>query len=277
MKQPDADVLRRSRYICHTGRQPALCVQPHVRPQGGASAAERCRSVGPALDLVRHDLLISTEGSARPSARSSRSTSTPSATEEGLASGLEVPVTCAPGSAPTLSGGIHDNDAFPAVGAQLDLAVSALACGLTRSVHRVVAHRRAGGVQLARPERGPPQPQPHRQLQPHRYRPLRPRRALVCGAVRTPAAAPRRPARPRGGSLWTPPWWCGPGLGDGREHICQDVPFIAGRQVGSITAASSTWADATAHLLVSLCHTLGLGNSTFGNPAAGVGPLEELA
>jgi hypothetical protein len=73
--------------------------------------------------------------------------------------------------------------------------------------------------------------------------------------------------------------WCQE-LGDGRMHTCTDVPFvIAGQANGFFQTGQYLNCGGAAHqkLLVSMCHAMGLDNTTFGNPAYGEGPLEVLA
>jgi hypothetical protein len=65
-------------------------------------------------------------------------------------------------------------------------------------------------------------------------------------------------------------------MGDSRLHVCTDVPFVlagAGFRPGRYLRAAGA---PHGRLLVSICHALGLTNPTFGNPAAGDGPLAGL-
>lgn len=69
-------------------------------------------------------------------------------------------------------------------------------------------------------------------------------------------------------------------MGDSRAHVCTDVPFIiAGNGGGAFRTGRylDMGGISHAHLLVSICQALGLSNDTFGNPDAGRGPLSELA
>ena len=67
-------------------------------------------------------------------------------------------------------------------------------------------------------------------------------------------------------------------LGDGRMHTCTDVPFIlAGSdafQKGRFLQLGSVYHS---HLLVSIAQSFGVGIDTFGDPASGTGGLGELA
>ena len=69
-------------------------------------------------------------------------------------------------------------------------------------------------------------------------------------------------------------------LGDSRLHICDSVPFvIAGTGGGSWESGRFLQYDGLSHshLLVSLCHAMGLDNQTFGDPNTGAGPLPGLS
>ncbi|MCA9672678.1 MAG: DUF1552 domain-containing protein [Myxococcales bacterium] len=69
-------------------------------------------------------------------------------------------------------------------------------------------------------------------------------------------------------------------LGDGRLHTCESVPFIvAGKAGGYLSPGRYLRFSGESHtkLLVSLCHAMGLSNATFGNAAAGAGPLSGLS
>jgi hypothetical protein len=68
-------------------------------------------------------------------------------------------------------------------------------------------------------------------------------------------------------------------LGDGRLHDCHSVPFVlAGGAGGYFNTGQYLDMGGAPHqkLLVSVCQSLGLNNPTFGNPAFGTGPLEGL-
>jgi hypothetical protein len=71
--------------------------------------------------------------------------------------------------------------------------------------------------------------------------------------------------------------WCKE-LGDGRAHTCVDVPWvIAG---GGSALATGRYVDLGgmnhAHVLVSICQALGIDVDSFGDPNAGTGPAEAL-
>jgi hypothetical protein len=66
-------------------------------------------------------------------------------------------------------------------------------------------------------------------------------------------------------------------MGDGRAHVCTDVPFVL--------AGGGPWQKGRyldlggvnhCHLLTEICHAFGLGNQTFGDPTAGSGGVSIL-
>ena len=68
-------------------------------------------------------------------------------------------------------------------------------------------------------------------------------------------------------------------LGDGRMHVCTDVPFIIAGSAGG-TFETGRFLELGGvnhcHLLTSICHAFGLSNQTFGDPTAGTGGLGVL-
>jgi len=169
-----------------------------------------------------------------------------------------------------------ENDNVPALlAAQLDLAVTALACGMTRVAtvqlsHTVspVVHRWAGNTDqhhsLSHADDG--------------------QEALVGQFV----AAERWCAEqfgtilqrlqatpdPMGGTLLdsTVVLWAKE-MGDSRAHVCESVPFVLAG--GGLPGGRSLRfaGESHARLLVSICQHLGLDNDTFGDPTTGQGPL----
>lgn len=189
---------------------------------------------------------------------------------------------CEPGIAPT-SLDVYDNDNFPAIGrAQMDLAVSALACGMTRVAtvqfshtvgptvfswlgvsegHHSLSHagdeNSSGVADFVATERW--------YAEQFAY--------LVEQLMATPDPE-------NGGSLLdsTVVLWAKE-LGDGRLHTCEGVPFvIAGDGGGAFRTGRYVQCGGQYHakLLVSLCEAMGLSNETFGDPSAGTGGLSEL-
>jgi hypothetical protein len=68
-------------------------------------------------------------------------------------------------------------------------------------------------------------------------------------------------------------------MGDSRLHTCKGVPFVlAGGASGQWKTGRylKTAGESHARLLVSLCQAMGLDIDSFGNPAAGTGPLPGL-
>ena len=66
-------------------------------------------------------------------------------------------------------------------------------------------------------------------------------------------------------------------MGDSRAHVCESVPFVlagGGFRTGRFINAGG---QSHSTLLVSICHALGLDNQTFGDPTTATGGLEELA
>lgn len=68
-------------------------------------------------------------------------------------------------------------------------------------------------------------------------------------------------------------------LGDSRLHECTSVPFVLAGASQQFTPGRYLDFGGVAHnhLLVSLCHAMGLDNDSFGDPALGEGPLAGLA
>jgi hypothetical protein len=178
----------------------------------------------------------------------------------------------------------YANDNFPAVGrAQMDLLVTALACGLTRVAsiqwshtvsptvfrwlglsegHHDLSHKDDSNVQgvadFVASERW-----------------FAEQFAYLIGAL---AMAPEPGAA---GSMLdnTLVVWAKE-LADGRMHDGKSVPFIlAGKAGGFLRTGRYLNFNGAPHqkLLVSICQAMGLTNPTFGDPAHGTGPLEGLS
>lgn len=65
-------------------------------------------------------------------------------------------------------------------------------------------------------------------------------------------------------------------MGDSRAHVCQSVPFVmagGGFRAGRYLRFEG---DSHSKLLVSICHALGLDNQTFGDPTTATGGLDGL-
>ena len=183
------------------------------------------------------------------------------------------------GGVPVPDLAIHDNDRFPAIGrVQMDLLVAALACGATRVAsiqwahtvapqvftwlglsdgHHALSHNDdnnvAGAAAFVKAERW-----------------FAEQFGYLVGKL---AATPD----PEGGTLLdsTVVLWAKE-MGDSRLHACTEVPFVlagAGFRPGRYLR---TGGAPHGRLLVSICHALGLPVPSFGNPAAGDGPLAGL-
>ena len=197
---------------------------------------------------------------------------------------LSTPTTCGAPTAPTTVD-YADNGNFPAVGkAQMDLLVTALACGMTNVAslqwsftvgqpsltwlgfsdeHHSLSHSddtdTVGVGKFVAAERWFAQ--------------------QFCYLVNKLKNTPD-PSTPGSTSMldttlvvWTKE------LGDSRAHVCTGVPFVlagsanglfpTGRYVDFMGASHS-------QLLVSICQAMGLTNTSFGDPTAGTGPLPGL-
>lgn len=69
-------------------------------------------------------------------------------------------------------------------------------------------------------------------------------------------------------------------MGDSRAHICESVPFvIAGSAGGAFRPGRYIQYDNTSHsrLLVSICQAFGIDIDTYGDPATGTGGLDRLS
>ncbi|MEM1009690.1 MAG: Tat (twin-arginine translocation) pathway signal sequence domain protein, partial [Myxococcota bacterium] len=71
--------------------------------------------------------------------------------------------------------------------------------------------------------------------------------------------------------------WCKE-LGDGRLHKCESVPFVLAGGGSNIKMGRYLKYKNESHqkLLVSICHAMGLQNSTFGDASRSTGPLSGL-
>ncbi len=185
------------------------------------------------------------------------------------------------GGTPVADLAIHANDNFPAIGrTQMDLLVAALACGATNVAsiqwghtvapqvftwlglgdgHHALSHmddgNAAGVAAFVTAERW---------------------FATQFAYLLDKLAVAPDPAG--GGSLLdtTLVVWAKE-MGDSRAHVCTDVPFVlAGGGAFTPGRYLRTGGAAHARLLVSICHAMGLATTTFGNPAAGSGPLAGL-
>lgn len=196
--------------------------------------------------------------------------------------GLDEVTTCEPGVAPSFPGGVYANDNFPLIGAsQIDHAVAALACGMTNVVSLQWAHTVSPVVFS------------WRGLSEGHHSLSHVGDSDVAG-VNDYIAAERWFAEqftdlvqrldalpdPEGGTLLdsTVVLWCQE-MGDGRMHVCTDVPFVIAGAPACFTPGRYLELGSRSHagLLVSLANAFGLDLDTFGDPDAGSGGIGELA
>jgi hypothetical protein len=199
-------------------------------------------------------------------------------TEKGMAGG-----TCATPTTP-VEVDPYANDSFPAVGrAQMDLLVTALACGLTRVAsiqwahtvsptvfrwlgltegHHDLSHKDDSNVQgvadFVAAERW--------YAEQFAY--------LLTTLAATPEPGASGSMLDNTLVLWAKE------LADGRRHDGKSVPFIlAGKAGGYLKTGRYLNFGGAPHqkLLVSVCQGMGLANPTFGDPSHGTGPLDGLS
>jgi hypothetical protein len=185
------------------------------------------------------------------------------------------------GGTPVADLPIHANDNFPAIGkTQMDLLVASLACGATNVASIQWAHTVAPTVftWLGQSEG-------HHGLSHMDDGNTAGVAAFVLAerwfATQFAYLLDKLAAAPDpegGGSLLdtTLVVWAKE-MGDSRAHVCTEVPFVlAGGGAFTPGRYLRTGGAAHAKLLVSICQAMGLVNTTFGNPAAGSGPLAGL-
>jgi hypothetical protein len=169
-----------------------------------------------------------------------------------------------------------DNDQVPALlAAQMDLAVTALACGMTRVASVQLSHTVSPVV-----FRWVGNGDAHHSLS-HADDGQEAQVAQFVAAERWcaeqfAALLARLDAAedPEGGTLLdsTLVLWAKE-MGDSRLHVCESVPFVLAG--GGLAAGRYLRFDGRSHshLLVSICQHLGLDLDTFGDPSTGRGPL----
>jgi hypothetical protein len=191
-------------------------------------------------------------------------------------------VICSPTTAPPTQS-TYDNDSFPLIAAsQMDLAVTALACDLTRVATIQMSHTvgptvfswlgiSEGHHSLSHIDDSNQSGIDNYVLAERWY----------AEQFLSIVEQLKSTANPEGdGTLFddTLVVWAQE-LGDGRMHVCEDVPFIiAGNAGGHFETGRylELGGQNHCHLLTSICEAFGLSNQTFGDPAAGVGGLVEL-
>ena len=197
---------------------------------------------------------------------------------------LENTINAVPACSPSLAPeGLlnYDNDHFPQITtAQMELGVTALACDMTRVLSIQMSHTVGPtvfswlGIQEGHHSLSHAASENVQQVEEY----VQCERWYAEQFAHLITLLKERPDPETGGSLFdsTLVLWAQE-LGDGRMHTCTDVPFVlsgggvfeAGRflDVGSVNHS---------HLLVSIAQAFGLNLSSFGDPAAGFGPLGGL-
>ena len=188
---------------------------------------------------------------------------------------------CEPGVEPAL-GGTYDNDSYPDLAtAQLDLAVEALACELTRVVSVQMSHTVGGPVMtweglsdahhaLSHMADSDPAGVADFVTAERWY-------ASQFGALLDRLEARADPGGD--GTLLdhTVVIWVKE-MGDGRLHVCEGVPFVLAGGTGTHYTLGRHLQASGNHmaLLVSLLQMFGLTDTTYGDATAGSGPLGGL-
>lgn len=176
--------------------------------------------------------------------------------------------------------GTYDNDSFPAIAQQqIDLAVRALACGLTNVASLQLSHTVGDRVyswlgisdghhSLSHADDGN-EAKVADFVAVERWN-----AAQFAYLLESLKAAPD----PAGGTMLdsTLVLWAKE-LGDGRMHTCASVPWVlagGGLRTGRYLRLGG---ENHARVLVSICRAFGLANETFGDPRAGRGGLEVIS
>jgi len=244
-------------------------------PEAAAKLRQRRRSV---IDLARAEL-ADLRGRLGPAQRAKLDVHLESLrqVELGITGGDQGSCTA---PVPPERVGIYQNDLFPALTrAQIDLAVQALACGLTNvasiQLSHTVGDRVYSWVGVT---------EGHHSLSHTDDN----NTAKVAEFVTAERWNTEQFAYllerldslpdPQGGTLLdsTLVLWAKE-LGDGRLHTCKSVPWVLAGGGLSTGRYLRLGGAKHAQVLVSICHRFGLTNQTFGNPAAGSGGLGVLS
>jgi len=247
---------------------------------GGAEEAARLRARrGSVLDLVSDELA---DLRSRVGTEERIKLDTHLDAIATMEAGLDTTTTCEPGAPPDIDGWYRANDNFPAVGAaQMDLGATALACGMTNVVTIQWAHTVSpivfswlglsdGHHTLSHSGDNTQGADDYTQAE----------RWFAERFVDLVQSLDALPDPEGDGSLLdsTVVLWAQE-MGDGRLHVCQDVPFVLAGAPGCFTPGRYLDLGGRPHagLLVSIANAFGLGLDTFGDPTAGTGGIEELA
>ena len=247
---------------------------------GGESAAERFRARRTkVVDVARAELVdLHRRVGAEERIKLEAHIEALAAMEQGLSE----TTTCEPGAAPGITGGIWDNDRFPDIAAaQMDLAIASLTCGMTNVASIQMAHTVSPVVfswlGLAEGHHSLSHIDDSNQSGVANY--VAAERWFTQRFVDLVQSLDALPDPEGSGSMLdsTVVLWAQE-LGDGRQHVCQDVPFVVAGATDCIPGGRFLDVGPTnhAHLLTSICNAFGLPNETYGDPDAGTGPLEGL-
>ena len=196
---------------------------------------------------------------------------------------LDTVTTCEPGLTPEFQGGVLANDNFPLVGAaHMDLAVTALACGMTNVVTLQWAHTVSPVVfswlGLSEGHHTLSHSGDGNQSGVDNF--IAAERWFAERFTELVQALDAMPDPEGGGSLLdtTVVLWAQE-MGDGRLHVCDDVPFVLAGAPDCFTPGRYLQLGSRSHagLLVSVANAFGMNLETFGDPGAGSGGIEELA
>lgn len=194
--------------------------------------------------------------------------------------GLSGTLGCAAPAAPSITNP-YDNPGFPAIGkAQMDLLVTALACGMTRVASIQWTHTVAPTVfswlSLTDGHHSLSHSDDANTSGVDAY--VKAERWYTEQFVYFIEQLKATPEPDGSGTLFdtTLVVWCKE-LGDGRLHDCVSVPFVM-NSGGVFRVGRYADFGGAPHqkLWVSVCQAMGLTNPTFGDPSYGSGPLEGL-
>lgn len=192
-------------------------------------------------------------------------------------------IQCAPTQKPQLAEAVWSNEAFPQVGAlQMDLGITALACGMTNVVSLQWSHTVGPTVfsWLGINEGHHSLSHTADSVQAGIDHWVKVERWYSDRFVELVNKLDELPDPDGDGSMLdtTLVVWCKE-LGDGRMHVCLDVPWVIAGATSCFEHERFLQLGGIPHnsLLVSLSNSFGIPLSTFGDPGGGSGPLEALS
>ncbi len=191
---------------------------------------------------------------------------------------MDTVLSCEPGERPD-TGWVYDNDSFPVIGeAQRSLAVQALACGVTNVVTLQWAHTVSPVVftwlGLSDGHHTLSHSDPTNVVGQDNYV-LAERWFAEQFRTLVDDLASREDPEYGGTLLDTTLVVWAQEMGDGRLHVCTDVPWVLAGATDVLDGGRYLDLGPTnhAHLLVSICRAFGMDLDTFGNESAGRGGL----